>query len=124
MLNLNWFNEEKGLIITKIIRRPSMKLTNFFILPLGSSISKNDTIIKSTSMSFSQLLIKLPKIIITYLIISKLFPVSTIMVIVIKNIMATETVLIKIIKNVFETSSNRLETFLETIGSITTPVIL
>lgn len=46
------------------------------------------------------------------------------MVMVIKNIIATDTVDIKINKYDFETSSNKFETFFETIGSTTTAAIL
>src|SRR5699024_9209302 len=113
-----------GLIMIKIISNPTIKLTNFFILPFGKMISKKVITIKTIKISFNQVLIKFSIIIITYLIISKLFPVSTIMVIVIKNIIATETVLIKIIRNDFETSFNRFETFFGTIGSTTAPAIL
>ena len=55
---------------------------------------------------------------------SKLFPVSTIIVIVMKNIIAVDTILIRTNNNILITSLKKFEIVDETIGSIITSTIL
>lgn len=79
---------------------------------------------KSVTNSFNQLVMKFVKISLTYLIINRLFPVSTTIVMVIKNIMDTDTTLINISNMVLLISVKKLEIFEDTIGSITAPITL